>query len=297
MPPASDPNLAAAPPDWAEAILAAARLTGPAELAALSDGPRAPRVLDVRWQLGRPDSQSDYLAGHIPGAVFADLDAELAAPPSPAAGRHPLPAPAAFQAAVRRWGLNPGDAIVIYDGAGNYAAARAWWLLVYAGFDNVSLLDGALPAWTAAGLPLESGAAVPPPGHATVASPGRLPALDIDQAAAFPAAGKLLDARAPERYLGLTEPIDPRPGHIPGAVNAPTGDNLDPAGRFWPPDRLRARFESLGIHPGSPVAAYCGSGVTAAHEVFALALAGIPAALYPGSWSQWSHTDRPAASG
>jgi thiosulfate/3-mercaptopyruvate sulfurtransferase len=159
----------------------------------------------------------------------------------------------------------------------------------------VRILDGALPAWRAANLPLEAGEATTPPGNVTLARKWALPTLDIDDAAVFAEkGGVLLDARAKERYLGISEPIDPRAGHIPGAVSASTGENLDADGRFLPPDKLRERFAALGVSEARPVAAYCGSGVTASHEVVALALAGFEAALYPGSWSQWSATDRPA---
>jgi thiosulfate/3-mercaptopyruvate sulfurtransferase len=255
------------------------------------------RLLDVRWTLGAADNREQYRAGHLPGAVYVDLDHELAEPPTPATGRHPLPSLPRLQAAVTRWGLRPDSVVVAYDGAGNMSSARLWWVLGDAGFRGVHLLDGALPAWVAAGLPVEVGEVTPEPGTLDVGPLGQWAALDIDGAAAFPESGVLLDARAPERYRGLTEPIDPRAGHIPGAVNAPTGNNLDSSGRFLPAAALRDRFERLGVADGLPVAAYCGSGVTAAHELFALNLAGFDAALYPGSWSQWSHTTRPAATG
>jgi len=251
------------------------------------------RVLDVRWSLGVPDGRPAHLAGHIPGAVYVDLDAELARHGDPRDGRHPLPEPDALQEAARGWGLNDGDTVVVHDGAGNFAAARAWWLLRDAGVADVRLLDGALPAWIAAGYPLATGPERPARGSVTL-KPGHLSTVDIDGAAAFPDHGVLLDARAGERYRGETEPVDPRAGHIPGAVSAPTADNLAEDGTFLPPERLRERFTALGV--SGPVAAYCGSGVTAAHTVVALTLAGFSPALYPGSWSQWSnHDDRPVA--
>ncbi len=251
-------------------------------------------LLDVRWRLDRPDGRPEYRAGHIPGAVFVDLEAELAAPPSPAAGRHPLPAPADLQAAARRWGIHGGDSVVVYDDLGGMSAARGWWLLADAGVD-VRLLDGGLRAWRDAGLPLEAGERAPAPGD-VVLTPGRLPV--VDQGDLEPFAGVLLDARAAERYRGEVEPVDPRAGHIPGAVSAPTGENLGPDGRFLPPDALRRRFEALGVRAGEPVAAYCGSGVTASHEALALVLAGFTPALYPGSWSQWSNSEgAPVATG
>ena len=268
----------------------------------LLDRERAGRpavLLDVRWALGDSRGHEHYLAGHLPGAVFVDLDRELAAPPSPAAGRHPLPALADLQAAARRWGVRAGSAVVAYDDAGGLAAARAWWLLRWAGLADVHLLDGGLTAWRRAGLPLEAGEVHPAAGDVVLAG-GALPVVDADATAALAAGGGVvLDARAGERYRGETEPIDPRAGHVPGATSAPTAANLDAEGRFLPAAVLRERFAALGVTEGTPVAVYCGSGVTAAHEIAALTLAGHgDAALYPGSWSQWSHDPaRPAATG
>lgn len=254
-------------------------------------------LLDVRWKLGDPHGHDHYLAGHLPGAVYADLETELSAPPSPAEGRHPLPDVAVLQEAARRWGVRDGDTVVAYDDLGCMSAARAWWLLRWAGLSDVRLLDGGLGAWTTAGGALESGPVTPPAGDVTL-RPGALPTLSADDAAALPADGVLLDARAGERFRGEVEPVDPRAGHIPGALSAPTTDNLDPAGRFLPAGDLRARFAALGADGSRPVGVYCGSGVTAAHEVAALAVAGIDATLYPGSWSQWSADEtRPTATG
>jgi len=255
------------------------------------------RLLDVRWQLGVPDGRPAYVAGHVPGAVYVDLESALAARQGPGDGRHPLPDRAALQDAVRAWGVDDGDTVVAYDAAGNLAAARAWWLLRNAGLADVRLLDGGLAAWTAAGLPLETGGVTPEPGTATLAGDA-MPMIDIDDAAGWPTHGVLLDARAGERYRGETEPVDPRAGHIPGSVSAPTGENLAADGTFLPAGELRARFAGLGVRPGVEVAVYCGSGVTAAHTIAALRIAGIDAALYPGSWSQWSRDpDRPVATG
>lgn len=251
-------------------------------------------LLDVRWKLGGPPGHPEYLAGHIPGAVFVGLDTELAAHGEPQDGRHPLPSTESLQAAARRWGIREGDTVVAYDDNGGLAAARAWWLLRWAGLQDVRLLDGGLAAWVAAGGALETDDVVPEPGDVTLDA-GHLATIDIDAAESY--AGVLLDARAAERYAGDVEPIDPKAGHIPGAVSAPTTDNLD-EGRFRPAAELRRRFEALGVRDGVAVAAYCGSGVTAAHEVAALAIAGFDAALYSGSWSQWSnHDDRPVATG
>ena len=254
-------------------------------------------LLDVRWALGDPHGYRHYLQEHLPGAVFVDLQTELAAAGVPERGRHPLPAAEDFEASARRWGINDGDVVVAYDDSGNMAAARAWWMLRDAGLAEVYLLDGGLAAWRAAGLALEAGPVVPAPGGVHLTH-GKMPALDATAASAWPEAGLLLDARAGERYRGEFEPIDPRAGHTPGAICAPTSENVDGSGRFLPPDSLRRRFESMGVRDGVQVAVYCGSGVTAAHEVAALEIAGFAAALYPGSFSEWSnHPDLPVATG
>ncbi len=253
-------------------------------------------LLDVRWALGDPNGHAHYLEGHLPGAVYVDLDTELAAPPSAAAGRHPLPKLGDLQSAAQRWGIRTGDLVVAYDDWNGMAAARAWWLLRWAGHDLVRLLDGGLAAWRAAGRPVEPGEVIPKPGDVELTGDA-MPVLDADAAADLARTGVLLDARAGERYRGETEPIDPRAGHIPGARSAPTADNLA-AGQLKPAAELADRFAALGITPGQSVGVYCGSGVTAAHEVAVLAGQGIAAALYPGSWSQWSaDPDRPAATG
>ena len=270
-------------------------LITPAELDDL--GSATTHILDVRWRLGRSTGRREYLAGHIPGAVYVDLETQLAAPASSTAGRHPLPEVEDLQTAARSWGINDGDTVVVYDDVSNLSAARAWWLLRYAGIVDVRVLDGALPAWTAAGFPLERRAVVVSPGAVTL-SYGHLSLIDIDAAAEWPAHGVLLDARAGERYGGEVEPIDAKAGHIPGAVSAPGTDYLDESGRFLPPAELRERLLALGVTPGGEAAGYCGSGVTAAHTVLALAVAGYDAALYAGSWSQWSsRAGRPVATG
>ncbi|GAA4159237.1 sulfurtransferase [Gryllotalpicola daejeonensis] len=286
-------------------------LTDPAELeTALRDG-RYPdggpvRVLDVRWggvarPADKPDGREAFELGHIPGAVYVDLETELALPPerrTPQDGRHPLPELDELQQAARSWGIDPGDTVVVYDDLKNLSSARAWWLLRYAGVADVRLLDGSLRAWTAAGHPLETGTGdAPIPGTVTLEY-GALPVIPLDEVAAFAASGVLLDARAGDRFRGEVEPIDPRAGHIPGAVSAPTTANVDANGRFLTPGELRARFEELGVTDASPVGAYCGSGVTAAHEAVALTLAGFAPAVYPGSFSQWSnHPELPVKTG
>ena len=271
-------------------------LLTPDQLASAIEGGESVRILDVRWRLDRPDGRPAYLEGHLPGAVYVDLDHELADHGRPATeGRHPLPDAAALQEAARRWGIHAGDTVVVYDDLKNLSSARAWWLLTDAGLD-VRVLDGALAAWITAGLPLEQGEVEVARGDVEL-HPGSLATLTIDEAASFPARGALLDARAGERYRGEVEPIDPRPGHIPGALSAPTTENVDADGRLLDPAALRERFSAVGVDLGGEVAVYCGSGVTAAHQILALKVAGVDAALFPGSWSQWANSDRPAAVG
>ena len=255
-------------------------------------------VLDVRWRLAGPSPAELYAGGHLPGAVGVDLDRELAGPVGAGeSGRHPLPDPDVLQETLRRWGVRADSTVVAYDDADGSSAARAWWLLRWARLADVRVLDGGIGAWVRAGLPLTAEVPVPQPGDVVV-RPGGMPTLDADGAGALPGAGGvLLDARAEPRYRGEVEPVDPKAGHVPGAVSAPTGDNLQPDGRFRSPEELRERFAALGADGARPVAAYCGSGVTAAHELAALAVAGVEATLYPGSWSQWSNQDRPVATG
>ncbi|MGH3274165.1 MAG: sulfurtransferase, partial [Streptosporangiaceae bacterium] len=232
---------------------------------------------------------------------------------SGSSGRHPLPDPAVFQAAMRAAGVSPGRAVVVYDDADSMAAARAWWVLRYFGHPAVQVLDGGFLAWTAAGQPVSTAEPTQAAGM-LIAVPGGMPTLDAVTAARLARSGVLLDARAGERYRGEQEPVDPVAGHIPGGVSAPASGNVTPDGRFLPAAELRARFARLGV-PGTDTAAraagaseaaprpggvgaYCGSGVTAAHEVLALTLAGIPASLYVDSWSGWvADRSRPVATG
>ena len=272
----------------------------------LAGGP-GPVLLDVRWKLGGPPGIDSYRRGHLPGAVFTDLDRALAGPPGPA-GRHPLPDTATFQAAMRAAGVRRGGAVVVYDDGDATIAARGWWTLRYYGHQNVRVLDGGYRAWVSAGLVVTQAEPGPAPGDFT-ARPGHMPTLDAAGAQATALTGRLLDARSGERYRGETEPVDPVAGHIPGAVSAPTAGNVNADGTFKDAADLAARFAALGV-PGASeaavgvgegeaaVGAYCGSGVTASHEVLALALAGIPAALYVGSWSNWvADPARPVATG
>lgn len=271
-------------------------LCGVDELAAALRGDAPPVVLDVRWRLAGPPPAQLYAAGHLPAAVAVDLDTDLSRPRRPGEGRHPLPEPAALQEALRRWGVDGGGEVVAYDDGDGTSAARAWWLLRWAGIDRVRVLDGGYAAWIAAGLPVTTDVPAPRPGDVVV-RPGGMPVLDADGAADVARRGVLLDARAAERYRGEVEPVDPVAGHIPGAISAPTSGNVAD-GTFRGPDELRERFARLGVRPGRPVGAYCGSGVTASQVVLALELAGVEAALYPGSWSEWvADPDRPVATG
>jgi len=260
----------------------------------LADRPEL-TVLDIRWQLSDGSQPDLYASGHIPGAVFVDLDRDLAAPPG-AGGRHPLPAAEDFERAMRTAGVADDGLVVVYDDADGLSAARAWWLLRYFGHDEVALLDGGLGAWLAAGRPLADGDETPQHPGDFVARPGAMPVIDAAGAADLAERGVLIDARAPERFRGETEPMDPVAGHIPGARNWPMARNLDDDGRFRPQAELAEAFADLD---GRDVGAYCGSGITAAQTVLALELAGIGgAALYPGSWSEWvTDADRPVATG
>jgi thiosulfate/3-mercaptopyruvate sulfurtransferase len=256
-------------------------------------------VLDVRWRLAGPPAREDYARAHLPGAVFVDLDTELAAPPGPA-GRHPLPDPTALQATLRAAGINAGDTVVAYDDRDGSVAARAWWLLRWAGHDRVAVLDGGYAAWTEEGRPVTADVPDPVPGDIVV-TPGQLPVLDADQAADLAKTGVLLDARAAERYRGDVEPVDPRAGHVPGARHAPFAGHVGPDGRWRSPAELAERFAELGVANDAEIGAYCGSGVTASSVVLAIEVAGVldrPAALYAGSWSNWSADPaRPVATG
>ncbi|MFJ8965761.1 sulfurtransferase [Lentzea sp. NPDC102401] len=261
-------------------------------------------VLDVRWRLGGPPGRQDYEVSHVPGAVYVDLDTELSAPPG-IGGRHPLPDPQRLQDVLRGAGVREGARVVAYDGGDGSVAARVWWLLRWAGFGEVAVLDGGFAAWEAAGLPVTADVPATLTGDDAgdvVVRPGQMPVLDADEAAALAQEGVLLDARAAARYRGETEPVDPKAGHVPGALNAPTTGHVGADGRWLGPEELAARFAGLGVSGGVAVGAYCGSGVTASSVVLALEVAGItsaekPAALYAGSWSNWCALDREVATG
>lgn len=260
------------------------------ELARHLDAGAPMTLLDVRWELGRPDGSEAYRQGHLPGAVYVSLDDELSDHSVTGRGRHPLPSGAALQAAARRWGVRTGVPVVVYDDWNRAGSARAWWVLTAAGIPGVRILDGGLAAWRGE---LHTGAVHSEPGDVTVVHDdlyaGALPTVTADEAST---AATLLDARAPERYRGETEPVDPVAGHIPGARNVPATALLAD-GTLRPTDELR---QLLGPVDGE-VAAYCGSGVTASLVVAALRATGVEAALFPGSWSQWSAEARPVTVG
>jgi len=240
-------------------------------------------LLDVRYRTGGgPAGPDEYAAGHIPGAVYVDVDTALADPPG-AGGRHPLPDVERFQAAMREAGVSHDNPVVVYDDWQSLASGRCWWLLRYHGHSDVRVLDGGWSAWLADGGSVDRTTPTPVPGDFT-ARPGGMPVVEAD---GVPEVSVLVDARAPERYRGETEPIDPVAGRIPGAVNVPTGRNLTADGRFKPAEELREIYAGVGAVPGADVAAYCGSGVTAVHDVIAMEIAGVSAALYPGSFSGW----------
>jgi thiosulfate/3-mercaptopyruvate sulfurtransferase len=269
-------------------------------LASALVGPRPPRVLDVRWRMGGPAPDEAFAAGHVPGAGYLDLETALAAHPRDdrVGGRHPLPDPAVFGLAVRAAGVDAARTVVVMDEADGTSAARAWWLLRHAGHPDVRVLDGGWQAWVAAGGAVEVGPAQGVPDGDFAAGWGGMPSVDASGAADVAVSGVLLDARSAVRFRGEAEPIDPVAGHIPGARNAPATDDLSPEGTWLPLEVLRATYDGLGSLGGGAVAAYCGSGVTAAHTVLALHRVGVAAALYPGSWSDWiSDPQRPVATG
>ncbi len=252
------------------------------------------RICDVRWWLVDPArGRREYEAGHLPGAVFVDVDSDLVAPDGP--GRHPLPDPVAFARRMAELGIDDDSHVVAYDDAGGAVAARRWWMLEDLGHRDVAVLDGGFSAWVAAGGPVTTVASSYPPGRLTLRGhwtrvidrAGLVPRLMADDLV-------LVDARAPERYRGDVEPIDPVAGHVPGAVSVPFSGNLGPDGRLLPADALRARFEAFG----SSVAVSCGSGINACHDALAMRVAGLPdPLLYPGSYSDWSRSRMPVATG
>ena len=254
------------------------------------------RIVDCRFDLADPDAgRQAWRAAHIPGAVYADLEQDLSGAADPAAGRHPLPARDDLVELCNEFGISNDSQVVAYDDKGGAFAARLWWLLRWLGHERVAVLDGGWPAWKNGGFPVSDTPVVPPRGSfvaheplvATVSAEEILADLHHENL-------RLLDARGPERFRGEVEPIDPVAGHIPGAENRPFIENLDAEGRFLPATHLRQRFES-----NQPVVHYCGSGVTACHNLLAMEVAGLPAGrLFPGSWSGWISDDsRPTEKG
>jgi thiosulfate/3-mercaptopyruvate sulfurtransferase len=256
-----------------------------ARLNHLLSGAEPPVVLDIRWSLQTGGDQDGYAAGHIPGARFLHMERDLSSTPG-ANGRHPLPGAEEFARAVKAAGVNSDSVVVCYDAGPGLSAARAWWLLRHFGHREAYVLDGGLAAWTRAGLPVSTDEPQVSPGDFTIRDSLAL-TVHIEDVLDAAQDGVLLDARDEDRYLGVSEPVDKVAGHIPGAVSAPTRDNLDPDGQFLPAASLRDRFAALGVTQDRPVTVYCGSGITAAHEIVALEAAGYSAALYPCSWSHW----------
>ncbi len=261
-----------------------------AELADVISAGDPVTILDVRWRVDDPDGRAAHLDGHIPGAVYVSLDDDLSDHTISGKGRHPLPSGRNLETAARNWGIRQDSLVVVYDDWNRAGSGRAWWVLTAAGLDNVRILDGGLAAWRSAGQTLETGPVDPAPGNVTVPHDNLYAGSRRTLTAEHVAEGTvtLLDARAPERYRGEVEPLDPVAGHIPGAKNLPSGSVLSPDGTFLDEDSLAQLLSDRAIERHDAVAAYCGSGVTATVTIAALAAMGRDAALYPGSWSEWS---------
>ncbi len=261
-----------------------------AELAGLIQAGDPVTILDVRWRLDEPDGRATYLRGHIPDAVYVSLEEELSDHTMTGRGRHPLPQGSSLQAAARRWGIHDDVLVVVYDDWNRAGSARAWWVLTAAGLANVRILDGGLAAWQSAGGGLETGPVTPQPGNVTVLHgdlyAGSRPTLTAQQSGAGDVT--LLDARAPERFRGDVEPVDPVAGHIPGAKNVPSTAVLAGDSTFVGDGAITQLLSEHGIDRDDRVGVYCGSGVIATVTIAALATVGRDAALFPGSWSEWS---------
>lgn len=274
------------------------------ELLASTDPDERPVVLDIRWALGAgaAANREEYLAGHLPGAVFLDLETGLSGEPASdgRGGRHPMPRTADAQEAFRAVGVTDVRPVVVYDGANSVPASRAWWLLRYYGKDDVRVLDGGYAAWVSAGLPTETGAVETERGD-LVLTPGGRRLLDADGVEHYLDRHQVVDARPANRFRGEDEVIDPVAGHIPGAISIPALRNVDEAGRFLPQDDLEMRFTARGIRPDKRTAIYCGSGVQACHMALAMEVAEVGVydpAVYIGSWSDWiTDPDRPVGTG
>lgn len=271
-----------------------------AELADLLDAGDPVSILDVRWRLDEPDGRGTYRQGHLPGAVYVSLEDELSDHAIHGRGRHPLPSGRSLEAAARGWGVRQDVPVVVYDDWNRAGSARAWWVLTAAGLPNVRILDGGLAGWRSAGRSLETGEVTPPAGNVTVphgdfCSGGRATLTAEDSGAGVVT---LLDARAPERFRGDFEPVDAVAGHIPGAKNLPSTAVLATDGTFVDGGALGRLLSERGVEAGDRVGAYCGSGVTASVVIAALAASGLEAALFPGSWSEWSSdASRPVGRG
>ncbi len=257
------------------------------------------RLLDLRWSLQERDGYADFCAGHIPGALYVDLETDLTGQADPLSGRHPLPSAHDLEESIRSWGIDRDSFIVVYDDSHGLAAARAWWLLRWAGCDNVLILNGGWEAWSD-DYEIATGASDVVERSDFIIRPHSMPTIDTSQVLAHAKNAILLDARAHQRYLGQEEPVDSHAGHIPGAINSPTDKNLDESDMrfFRPSSELSRYFSDMGIDQSSDIAVYCGSGVTACHTIAALASIDIDAALYPPSWSGWiASRDHPIATG
>ncbi len=262
------------------------------------------RVIDCRFDLVKPTwGKEGYSQAHIPGAIFADLNLDISSSPTATTGRHPLPDPQTFVEKLANWNISPETQAVVYDTGGGGFAGRLWWMLRAIGHQNVQLLDGGFTQWQRDMLPVSSGIETVPVGqfrYRPEFNQGRhITSQEVFSAFQDPNI-RLIDARAPERFQGLSEPIDPVAGHIPGALNRFYGDNLTPEGTFKPASQLRQEFTSLlGDISTDQTIVYCGSGVTSCHHLIAMEIAGLPVAkIYLGSWSEWIRDpDRPIASG
>lgn len=268
-------------------------LISPAELHAAMGGEIT--IVDCRWYLGEPDAGvAAYEDGHIPGAIYCSLDTDLAGPDG--AGRHPLPSPAEFSSTMERFGVSPERTVVVYDDRGGAVASRLWWMLTDQGHESTFILDGGLQGWVGAGFGQTTEAVTPQPG----AFDTRAWSGVIDRAGVADRSPNMaiIDARSTERYVGTEEPVDPKAGHIPGALSMPLTGNLDQTLQFLPAETLRTQFAEAGITDGTDVISQCGSGVTACHNVVAMEVAGLGRPLlYVGSWSDWSTADMPIATG
>jgi len=270
-------------------------LITPSELQSARESGRPVRLLDVRWRLDAPEGRPEYVEGHLPAAVYVDLERELARPGYPEEGRYPLPTIDDLERSIRRWGISDGDLVVAYDDNHSVAAARVWWLLRRRGVD-IRVLDGGIRAWARSGYVLERGDHAPAPGSGSLRD-ADLGIATIDDAARAHVDGYLVDVRAPEHYRGLAGTLDPVAGHIPGALNIPVVTHIARDGALTSPDEIRASLAARGVDPRLPITLYCGAGISSAHTALALTQIGVEAAIFTGSWSQWARSNRSVAVG